>query len=61
MWQLIETWDVDKDEQILGGFTHSSDLVILRWFKYDGLLAWRDWDNDVRFPSHWMSLPKPPS
>lgn len=30
--------------------------IILRWFTYNGTAAWRDWDNDPHFPTHWHPL-----
>ncbi len=57
-WQPIET--ADKRRHILGGFKNC-EAVILRWYKYNGQAAWRDWDGDPHTPSHWMPLPEPPS
>lgn len=34
--------------------------VILKLFKYNGLLAWRDWDGDYHDFKYWRPLPNPP-
>ena len=33
--------------------------IILRWFQYNGTEAWRDWDNDPHFPTHYLPWPFP--
>jgi hypothetical protein len=60
-WQPIET--APKDQEILAislAWEDGKRPILLRWFKYNGLEAWRDWDNDPHFPTHWMPLPQPP-
>jgi hypothetical protein len=65
---LIEAagqWNADmdaapRDKQILACSPDHKGPLILRWFKYNGLAAWRDWDNDAHQPTHWRHLPAPP-
>lgn len=66
-WRRTETEPVpdeyrDGVREILGispahiGKDGKPSSLILRWFKYNGLEAWRDWDNDPHFPTHWQPL-----
>jgi len=33
-----------------------SEPLFLSWFKYNGLEAWRDWDNDSHQVTRWHPL-----
>lgn len=59
-WQPIETAPKDNTPILVPTNAHSDGIVIVRWYTYNGLAAWRDWDEDVHFPTHWMPLPQPP-
>jgi hypothetical protein len=58
-WQSIET--ASKDAEILALSPAYDGPVVLRWFKYNGKEAWRDWDNDPHWPTHWLPLPEMPT
>lgn len=52
-----------KHAEILALSPESFDVdgprpVLLRWFFYNGLSAWRDRDGDAHSPTHWI-LPPP--
>jgi hypothetical protein len=59
-WQPIETAPKDNTPILVPTNAHSDGIVIVRWYTYNRLAAWRDWDEDVHFPTHWMPLPQPP-
>ena len=60
-WQPIET--ADKSQEIIGLSSQENQRIyMLRWFKYNGREAWRDWDGDPHEPTHWLPVPPlPPS
>lgn len=49
-----------KDKQILAYSRDHVGPLILSWFKYSGVEAWRDWDNDAQRPTCWRLLPESP-
>lgn len=62
-WQPIETArNIDDNEIVALSPAHCDGKrpIVLRWFKYNGLAAWRDWDADPHWPTHWMPLPPSP-
>lgn len=64
LWQTMETArNIDGNEILALSPDHGDGRrpIILRWFKYNGTAAWRDWDNDAHQPTLWMPLPNPPS
>ena len=62
MWQPIDTvpehWKdgVHEIVALAPEWGHGKRPIILRWYKYNGLAAWRDWDNDPLTPTHWHPL-----
>lgn len=60
-WQPIETAPKDATE-VLGyvGPSYEGGCLILSYYRCNGLKAWRDWDQDIWEPTHWMPLPQPP-
>lgn len=62
LWKPIETvpddWKDGKREivALAPEWDHGQRPIILRWFKYNGLEAWRDWDGDALDPTHWHPL-----
>jgi len=57
-WQPIETAPKDAANDVL---IFDGSVLIGRWFRYNGLAAWRDWDADViEDATHWMPLPPAP-
>jgi hypothetical protein len=59
-WHPIDK--ADKSTEIIalspehGGGTRP---IVLNWFEYNGLEAWRDWDCDSHSPTHFL-FPIPP-
>jgi hypothetical protein len=54
-WETIET--ADKSFPIIAlspAHEDGTSPIILRWFKYNGKEAWRDWDGDPHFPTHYL-------
>jgi hypothetical protein len=63
-WQPMETARNLEDHEILAlspAWGDGKRPIILRWFQYNGVEAWRDWDADLHFPTCWMPLPSAPS
>lgn len=59
-WQPIETAPKDGTP-IIAHTNEYAEPLIVRFYKYNGLAAWRDWDQDVyNNITHWMPLPTPP-
>lgn len=66
-WEPIETAPKDGTEIValsaaqvghhLGSYANGPAPIVLRWFKYNGLEAWRDWDADPHWPKWWLPLP----
>ena len=42
------------------GPSYLGGVLVLEYSKYNGLLAWRCWDQDIWEPDYWMLLPEPP-
>jgi hypothetical protein len=62
-WQDISTAQRVPTSRILAAVPTQEGgkyVLILRWFKYNGLEAWRDQDGDPHKPTHWQPLPSPP-
>jgi len=59
-WQPIETAPKDGTSILIATNADADGVVIARWFKYNGLAAFRDGDADPHSPTHWMPLPNPP-
>jgi hypothetical protein len=59
-WQPIETAPKDGTE-ICGwvGSGYEGGWVQLAWYKANGLAAWRDWDQEVWEPTHWLPIEPP--
>jgi len=57
--------DAPRDGTDILGYSVEDDdwelPIILRWFKDNGLHAWRDWDADPQKPTHFMPLSKGPA
>lgn len=57
-WQPIDR--ADKRRQILALAKDHSEPLTLKWFKYNGLEAWRDWDNEAQEPLLFVYPPPHP-
>jgi hypothetical protein len=60
-WKPIES--APKDKEILALAREWEDgkrPILLRWFKYNGLEAWRDFENESLNPTHYMLPHLPP-
>jgi len=62
-WQPIETAHKDGREIVafVGPGYKGGALMLSFYLQHNGLGAWRDWDGDIWFPTHWVPLPDPPS
>lgn len=58
-WQPIETAPKDGTSIVINTNAHDDGIVIARWYRYNGLEAFRDWDADPHTPTHWMPIPLP--
>jgi hypothetical protein len=57
----IEEYDpATHGEEILAFLPPVYGWVVLKYFKCNGVAAWRDWDCDPHYPTHFMPLPAPP-
>ncbi len=60
-WRPIESVITNKEIVALcHGYYDGKHPIVLRWFKYNGVEAWRDWDADARLPYLWFDIPAPP-
>lgn len=57
-WQPIGR--ADKSRQILALAKDHAEPLTLRWFKYNGVEAWRDWDGDAQEPLLFVYPPPHP-
>jgi hypothetical protein len=60
-WKPADT--APKDEEILGLTLEWNDgkrPILLRWFNYNGLEAWRDFEAESNTLICWRPLPSPP-
>ena len=58
-WQTMDSANKDKDILALSkDYCDGKRPLILRWFKYNGLSAWRDWDADPHEPMCWAPIPE---
>jgi len=61
MWEPIETAPKDREIVALSpGWEHGKSPVMLKWYKYNGAEAWRDYDGDAHNPTHWQPLSESP-
>lgn len=61
-WQDIATAPKDGTDIVcLSPTYHDGHMpIVLRWYKYNGLAAYRDWDADPHQPTFWHTLPPLP-
>lgn len=60
-WQTMDSADKSKDIIALSRHHHAGERpIVLRWFKYNGIEAWRDWDGDAHEPDLHLPFPAPP-
>lgn len=59
-WEPIGT--APKDGREIPCLSPQSSIpVMLKFYQYNGLSAWRDQDQDIHYPTHWFPLPAPPA
>jgi len=61
---VVPAWmpiaEADKGREIIASQADGRPIV-LQWLKYNGLEAWRDWDNDPHEPEWFIYPPLPPA
>lgn len=61
VWRSMDSAPKDGTE-VIGyvGPAYEGGSLILSYYKWNGSPEWRDWDQDVWKPTHWMPLPASP-